>query len=203
MLLGNGLTPRHALCHQEPGSGAQGTTTGTIAVPVSIQQHVDVALDVGLDTTMMLADVIREAETLGDAAPEETLFRAAEIGERLEMALADPEALTGVARRIVALARELGCDHLLGASRLGERLASAAVVTAGNDLRLFDVGRPARHVLVVDGFAATGAQITAACRRAESRGATHVSAAAVLILPRGKDNLSASVGVISPLTPRN
>jgi hypothetical protein len=62
--------------------------------------------------------------------------------EAVETALADPEALTGVARRIVALAHDLGCDHLLGASRLGERLASAAwlmlVATCGC---LISVGR--------------------------------------------------------------
>jgi uracil phosphoribosyltransferase len=46
---------------------------------------------------------------------------------------------------------------------------------------LFDIGRQAQHVLVFDGFAATGAQTAAAIRMAENRAATRMTAAAMLI----------------------
>src|SRR5260370_22651388 len=97
---------------------------------------------------MMLDDVVREAETIEAAEPDQRLFRAAALGEHLEGALADPKALMSVAERIVSLARDLGCDRLLGASRLGEQLASAAVVSSDNGLRLFQAKEHADHVLV-------------------------------------------------------
>src|SRR5438128_2225397 len=86
--------------------------------------------------TISLAAVADELRSLDRSSDEEPL-QAVAAGENLELALADPVALTGVCQRFIDIATELGCHQVLGASPLGNRLAAGVVALAGNGLRIF------------------------------------------------------------------
>ncbi len=149
----------------------------------------------------MLDDVVREAEALEAIDLDQRLFFAAQIGEHLEEALADPHLLITVSEEFARLAQTLNCDRIMGASSVGERLASAVIVVANNGLRLYQPRQPADHVLVVDSVAATGAQIAAACKQVTADGAARVSAAAVLVLQSSRSYLAETVGDVTSIMP--
>lgn len=86
----------------------------------------------------------------------------ARAGEELEQELSDSGHLRDVCDAIVLVAEELGCTSVSGASRLGERLAGAAVALANNGLRVYSHphnSKSEERVLVVDGLLVTGAQL--------------------------------------------
>ncbi len=124
-----------------------------------------------------LASAIRAASALGESSDDERPFLAVEAAELLESALAAPDVLNLATARLVALATKLGCDRVLGASPVGERLAGAMVAVAANGLRDYSAGARDRAVLVVDSAFITGIQVLTAARRARMDGAASVSAA--------------------------
>jgi hypothetical protein len=150
---------------------------------------------------LALEDVVRESQSLEEIAPDQRLFVAAQIGERLEEALADPAVLIQVSQEFIRIAETLRCDRIMGASQVGERLAGAVVAVANNGLRMYQPRQPAEHVLVIDGVAATGAQLAAACHQAATQGVPRVSAAAVLVLGTSRRYLAEHVAVVESIVP--
>jgi hypothetical protein len=148
-----------------------------------------------------LVDVVRESESIDEIAPDQRLFAAAQIAEHLEEALADPALLIEVSQQFIRIAQSLRCDRVKGVSPVGERLAGAVVAVANNGLRVYQAQQPAEHVLVIDGVAATGAQLSAACRHATSQGVPRVSAAAVLVLSSSRKYLAEHVGSVESILP--
>ena len=142
---------------------------------------------------MTLQDVEQAAEAVKRAPLSDRALAAASLGEALECELSAPEALRSVSRRIAELADELGCDSLMGASAVGERLAAAAVALSSNGLRL-QYGGSGQKVLIVDGLLVTGAQLSEAARSVRKAGAIHTAGAVVLSL-----NHVDLVDVIEPL----
>lgn len=125
----------------------------------------------------VLAD---ELEQLKASTADERLMRTATLAEDLESLLADFQWLAEAAHRIAELANRKGCDALVGASELGNRLAGAAIAQAANGLRAHDTKSAPRHVLVLDGMYVTGSQIDRAAKLAADSGAGEVSAAVLL-----------------------
>src|SRR5262245_38751446 len=123
------------------------------------------------------------AEGVRQASEEDRLRRTIELGESLERALASPDDLRDVAKQVLAVAENLDCDAVIGASPVGDRLAAAAVAVGGNGLRSFTAsGEIPEHLLLVDGLLATGAQIERAAKRAHDYGVARSSCAVVLSL---------------------
>lgn len=86
----------------------------------------------------------------------------AQAGEELEQELSEADKVRTVCHAIVSIAEELKCQSLAGASRVGERLAGAAVALADNGLRVYSPPHGSKReerVLIVDGLFVTGAQL--------------------------------------------
>lgn len=88
----------------------------------------------------------------------------------------------GVLRRVAAdllpIAQRHGCDAVVGASLVGERLAAAVAASDGEQLGIFTGGE--HRVLVLDGILTTGTQMRRAIDQARKAGATHVFGAALV-----------------------
>jgi hypothetical protein len=110
---------------------------------------------------------------------------ATSLGDALELELADPDNLVRTSNRIAEVAEGTGCFALVGASSVGERLASAAVALARNGLHLHRAGT-SEPTLIVDGLLVTGASIASTARRLRKEGMTRVIAA-VLITTGGAE----------------
>lgn len=132
---------------------------------------------------MSLEQVISEARDLNSQPREEWPLGAVAVGDSLETALSMPDALLVIARAIAAEAESRGYDELVGASRVGDRLAGAAVATSHGRLSLRTRATNGdRKVLVVDGVLATGAQIARMARELRGSGASRIGAIVVLAL---------------------
>jgi hypothetical protein len=75
----------------------------------------------------------------------------------VEASLVGPGELRRVGKAIAAVAAGVGATSVVGASLVGERMATAAVIE-GSGLRLWSPGG-AERVLVVEGLVVAGAQI--------------------------------------------
>jgi hypothetical protein len=126
-----------------------------------------------------MVSALAQVRAVAQASEDDQLFRAAEAGEALERALADPAVLTETSLRLIGVANDLGCKRVFGASAVGQRLAGAAVALASNGLKDQSAGVQGQAVLVIDGLLVTGTQLASAARRARLAGADMVCAAAV------------------------
>ncbi len=143
----------------------------------------------GFTMEAALAEVRAAAQSDADDQP----FQAAAAGEALERALADPETLIAESRRLIEVAARLGCERLMGASPLGERLAGAMVALSANGLKDVSAGIEGLSVLVVDGILVTGVQLASASHRARSAGARSVAGAVVAAAHPSPDQLNATI----------
>jgi orotate phosphoribosyltransferase-like protein len=139
--------------------------------------------------------VLEEARAVDAAPREEWAFRAASLGESVETLTSRAEVLTEWAKQIADLADELNCQAVVGASAVGDRLAAAAVATAGNGLALYSAGS-ANRVLVVDSVLATGAQVVRSIRTLQEQGATYTPAVVVIALDGAERFVSSEVGEV-------
>jgi phosphoribosylpyrophosphate synthetase len=129
--------------------------------------------------TESMASALERVRAVAQAPEDDQLFMAAEAGESLERALADPVVLTETSLRLVGVANDLGCKRVFGASALGQRLAGAVIALAANGLKDQTAGMQGEAVLVIDGLLVTGTQVASAARRARLGGADSVCAAVV------------------------
>jgi hypothetical protein len=107
-------------------------------------------------------------------------FKVEELSESLGAALSDSATLRETSLALDQLAHDFGCDAIVGASPLGDRLAGAVVASGRNGLALYSRDRAARVVLVVDGLLATGVQIANKSRAILEAGASRVVGAVIL-----------------------
>jgi len=126
-----------------------------------------------------LDTILAKARAASDSDTDEWPFQAAAAGEALDEVLADPANLVRTSRQVVKIAHELGCDRVMGASPLGQRLAGAAVALGRNGLKDQSAGVRGKSVLVVDGILVSGVSIASASRRALEAGARRISALVV------------------------
>jgi hypothetical protein len=131
---------------------------------------------------MGMPEITEAAHAVAEGPREAWPFRAMAFGDQLDSALADPARLIDVSTRLVAVAEGHRCQAVIGASALGNRLASATVAIANNGLRIFDREAPTERVLIVDGSLATGTQVAKAARFARGAGARFTPAAVVVSL---------------------
>jgi len=134
---------------------------------------------VATDMVETMATALAQVRAAAAPPADDQLFMAAEAGESLERALADPAVLTETSLRFVEVANDLGCKRVFGASALGQRLAGAVIALAANGLKDQTAGVDGEAVLVIDGLLVTGAQLASAARRARLSGASTVCAAVV------------------------
>jgi orotate phosphoribosyltransferase len=126
------------------------------------------------EPTIALDELAALGVRLREAAPDEWPFRIGDIARLLDEQLQSSEVLRACARRIDAIATELGCDAIAGASSTGHQLAGAAVAASANGLRLFSRGAPSASVLVVDSLLASGVQLLRTARDLRAAGAGRV-----------------------------
>ncbi len=119
-------------------------------------------------------------KAVASARSEDWPFRVSDLARALEAELGRPDVLVAVANRLLTIAKDHGCQAVVGASRVGSHLAGALVARSVNALRLFSPAEPAESVLVVDGILATGTQVVRAVREARKAGAKHIVVAAAL-----------------------
>lgn len=130
---------------------------------------------------MALDKLVRRAEGLAARVDDDWPFDVAQLGEDLEIELSDPEVFKTVAEEISRLAERGGFGGVIGASRLGERLAGAAVAVASNGLRVASSDWQPERTLIVDGLLATGARLQQVAE-ALAEGGTTTAAAVVLAI---------------------
>lgn len=128
---------------------------------------------------MALEELVQRAEGLAARTDDEWPFDVAELGEDLELELANPEIFKAMAEAISRLAERGGFEAVVGASGLGERLAGAASAFASNGLRAASSGQEVECALIVDGLLATGARVQEVAD-ALAEGGTRSAAAVVL-----------------------
>lgn len=127
-----------------------------------------------------LESVVHDLDALTQVEPRERMLRTADLAERLQDALADGQTLATVARRVARFASDHGCDVIMGASPIGERVAGAAVAVSGNGVRGSSRADSGAQVLVVDGLYVTGSQIERTIENVMAHRPVSVSAAALL-----------------------
>jgi adenine/guanine phosphoribosyltransferase-like PRPP-binding protein len=132
--------------------------------------------------TVALEELVLRAEDLAARTDDEWPFDAAELGEDLEFELADPQIFKAVAEEISRLAELGGFDAVIGASRLGERLAGAATAFASNGLRPAASNQELEHALIVDGLLVTGVRLQEVADALAERG---IRTAAAVVLAVG------------------
>jgi hypothetical protein len=103
----------------------------------------------------------------------------------LEESLASPERLRDLTDQLSVIAERAGADMVTGSSPLGNQLAGSIVRSSARPLALWVANGARGTVLIVEGVLASGAQLTAAARRARAAGAARVVGAAVLGVPAG------------------
>ncbi len=106
-------------------------------------------------------------------------------GAQLEQRLSSPDRLDEIAVRLAAVAMQLDCRMVTGASHVGDQLAGVLAARSGGRLALWAQNGTPGTVLIVDGILASGVQIASAARRARQSGAQRVVGAAVLADPAG------------------
>lgn len=119
----------------------------------------------------------------GDADTPTLPMAALEIGEAIERAMESSDTLIALARGFADVAGEAGCEAVVGASAIGDRLAAATVAVAANGLRLYGPDTEAGSLLVVDGVLVTGIQISKAIYAARQRGVVEICSAVVREVP--------------------
>jgi uncharacterized protein YgbK (DUF1537 family) len=110
----------------------------------------------------------------GDSWADDALQRAADLRERYS----DGPTLAAAGRDIAALATRVSAVAVVGASSIGDRLASAAVVTSTGALSLWTPSCR-RRTLIVEGLVVSGTQIVRTARRLRSSGVGSIVAVAV------------------------
>jgi hypothetical protein len=111
---------------------------------------------------------------LREANPDEWPFRIGDIARSLERHLQSGDVLRAYAKEIDLIARDAGCEAIVGASSAGQQLAGAAVAASANGLQLFSQAHPVASVLVVDTLLASGVQLLRTARDLKAAGATRV-----------------------------
>lgn len=135
-----------------------------------------------------LADLAHAAEELRHD-PVANLIEAARIGDQLETLLWNPAELVAVSTAIAEQAEHLGCQHLVGASELGNRLAAAAVAVSNNGLSGPPEALNGTSVCVIDGIVSTGWNVRRTRAELISKGAASVLVIGVVrgVLPETDD----------------
>lgn len=124
----------------------------------------------------------QETEQPEIAAQDDWTRQLIALAQRVELDLGDSKHLDAVASRLLAVAREWGASSVVGASRLGERLAGAVATKSKGTLGLWSSqsNGTAPSVVVVDALLASGSQIGKAIRAAKEHGAARTMAIAVV-----------------------
>ena len=131
---------------------------------------------------MTLDQVLSEARNLHDESSAEWPFAAVAVGDSLERALSTPDVLVEMAHAIAEEAEARGYSRLIGASRVGDQLAGAAVASSHAGLSLKAAADVDERVMVVDGVLVTGAQIAKVARELRASGTSTIGAVVVLAL---------------------
>ena len=129
---------------------------------------------------LSLAEIVEAVDELRHEGTDDWGLKAAELGEELDSLLWHPADLVEIATAIASRARELGCTRLIGASPIGNRLATAAVAVANNGLVGSDGLAAGERVCIVDGLVATGWNIRNTVAAVEAQGAASVVALGVV-----------------------
>jgi hypothetical protein len=129
---------------------------------------------------LSLAEIAEAVDELRQEDPDDWGLKSAELGDELDSLMWHPTELVEIATAIAARAEQLGCTRLIGASPLGNRLATAAVAIANNGLVGAEGSPAGDRVCVVDGLVATGWNIRHTVAAVQAQGAASVVAVGVV-----------------------
>src|SRR5689334_4542966 len=113
--------------------------------------------------------IATSARQMRAATAEEWPLRAMDLAHDVDVELGRAGVLRRVAADLLPIAQRHGCDAVVGASLVGERLAAAVAACDGDQVGIFTGGE--HRVLVLDAILTTGTQMHRAIDQARDAGA--------------------------------